>query len=134
MNPNPFIPSPQPSPETTPFWEAARQCKLLLRQCSICGKAHYYPRPACPFCGGNTDWIESGGNGQVYSYSAMSRAIPPYMMCYVMLDEGVAMMSNVVECELGMVHIGMRVRVVFIPSADGMPVPMFAPDRVKEIS
>ena len=129
---NPSIPSPQPTPDTTSFWGAAAQGKLLLRRCKACDKVHYYPRPFCPFCGGETDWEASSGRGQVYSYSAIQRADPPYMICYVMLDEGVAMMSNMVDCDLDRVHVGMRVRMVVMPSADGTPVPMFTPETTKE--
>ncbi|WP_326536582.1 Zn-ribbon domain-containing OB-fold protein [Pseudorhodoferax sp.] len=128
MHPNPAIPSPQPTPDTVPFWQAAAQGRLLLRRCGDCGRPHYYPRPNCPFCGGATDWMESAARGQVHAYSAMPRATPPYVICYVMLDEGVAMMSNIVRCAPERVHVGMRVHAVFEPSADGTPVPMFAPD------
>lgn len=121
------IPSPQPTAETRPFWRAAAEGRLLLAKCTACGEVHYYPRPFCPFCGGSATWIDSGGQGVVHSYSVMRRAEPPYVIAYVTLDEGVAMMTNIVDCEPDRVSIGQRVKVVFRASADGTPVPMFAP-------
>jgi uncharacterized OB-fold protein len=45
----------------------------------------------------------------------------------VTLDEGVTMMTNLVDCDLDAIRIGQRVRLVFKPSEGGPPVPMFAP-------
>ncbi len=114
--------------ETQPFWDAAREGTLLVKVCTACGAAHWYPRALCPFCFGATAWKESAGTGTIYSYSVMRRVPRPYAIAYVTLDEGVTMMTNVVGCELDDVRIGMRVRVVFVPSAgDEPPLPMFSP-------
>lgn len=120
-------PSPQPTPETLPFWRAAAEGRLLLRRCTTCAEVHYYPRPFCPSCGGGTEWIEAGGRGVVHSYSVMRRADPPYVIAYVMLDEGVAMLTNIVDCDPDRVAVDQRVHVVFRATRDGTPVPMFAP-------
>ncbi|MCZ4313970.1 Zn-ribbon domain-containing OB-fold protein [Comamonadaceae bacterium G21597-S1] len=121
------IPAPQATAETGPFWAAAAEGRLLLRRCRDCSAVHYYPRPNCPFCGGETDWVESSGRGEVYSYSLMLRADPPYVIAFVRLEEGIAMMTNIVDCEPSAIVIGMKVKVVYRPTSDGAPVPMFAP-------
>ena len=51
----------------------------------------------------------------------------PYAIAYVTLDEGVTMMTNIVDCDLDTIRIGQAVRVVFRPTEGGPPVPMFAP-------
>ena len=51
----------------------------------------------------------------------------PYCIAYVTLDEGVSMLTNIVDCDLDTVKIGMRVKVTFKPSDGGPPVPMFTP-------
>lgn len=35
-----------------PFWDAAKEERLIIQQCSDCGKHVFYPRIACPplFC------------------------------------------------------------------------------------
>jgi uncharacterized protein len=122
------IPAPQPHPETSAFWEAATRGTLLLRRCRACGELHHYPRALCPFCFSDAlDWVTASGAGTIYSYSVMRRAEVPYAIAYVTLDEGVTMLTNIVDCDLDALRVGQRVRVVFTPSDGGPPVPMFAP-------
>jgi uncharacterized protein len=123
------IPAPEANPETKAFWEAAAQGRLLIGKCKACGKPHYYPRALCPFCGSDaTEFVQAGGGGSVYSYSVMRRVPAPYALAYVTLDEGVTMMTNIVDCDLDAIRIGQRVRVVFKPTEGGPPVPMFSPE------
>ena len=122
------IPAPEANPETRPFWEAAADGRLLIGKCRSCGKPHYYPRAICPLCGSDaTELIQASGRGVVYSYSVMRRVPVPYALAYVTLDEGVTMMTNIVDCDLDAIRIGQRVRLVFKPSEGGPPVPMFTP-------
>jgi len=122
------FPAPVPNPETKPFWEAAAEGRLLLKRCQSCGEVHYYPRAYCPFCGsGETEWQPASGGGTIYSYSVMRRAEAPYAIAYVTLDEGVTMMTNLVDCDLDAIRIGQRVRLVFKPTEGGPPVPAFTP-------
>ncbi len=122
------IPAPEANPETRPFWEAAADGRLLIGKCRSCGKPHYYPRAICPLCGSDaTELVQVSGRGAVYSYSVMRRVPVPYALAYVTLDEGVTMMTNIVDCDLDAIRIGQRVRLVFKPSEGGPPVPMFTP-------
>ena len=122
------IPAPEPNPETRPFWEAAAEGRLLIGTCRSCGRPHFYPRAICPLCGSEaTELVEASGRGAVYSYSVMRRVPMPYALAYVTLDEGVTMMTNIVDCDLDAIRIGQRVQVVFKPSEGGPPVPMFTP-------
>ena len=122
------IPAPQVSPETRPFWDAAAEGRLLIKKCLSCGQVHHYPRSICPFCfGDTTEWREASGRGTIYSYSVMRRAPVPYAIAYVTLEEGVTMMTNIVDCDLDAIRIGQEVKVVFRPTEGGPPVPMFAP-------
>jgi uncharacterized OB-fold protein len=71
--------------------------------------------------------VQASGRGVVYSYSVMRRVPVPYALAYVTLDEGVTMMTNIVDCDLDAIRIGQRVRLVFKPTDGGPPVPMFTP-------
>jgi uncharacterized protein len=116
------------SPENAAFWEATRQGVLLFKKCEACGQAHYYPRPACPFCASmNTDWRKSSGTGSIYSFSVVRQTTPPYILAYVTLAEGITMLTNLVQCDPSELSIGQPVRVVFHPSDDGRSIPMFTP-------
>jgi uncharacterized OB-fold protein len=122
------IPNPRRDPESAPYWEAAQRGVLLLKRCRACGKAHYFPRPLCPFCmSAETAWIEASGRGEIYSFSVMRRAEPPYALAYVTLDEGVSLLTNIVGCDFDALRIGQRVVLAFRPSENGSPVAMFRP-------
>jgi uncharacterized OB-fold protein len=123
------IPPPPLNPGDERFFDAAAQGKVMLKRCAACGEFHFYPRPLCPFCfSDRTEWVEAQGTGTVYTFSVTRRAGPvPYAIAYVTLDEGVSMMTNIVDCDLDTIRIGQRVRVVFKPTDGGPPVPMFAP-------
>jgi len=121
------IPPPAVNPENKAFFEAAAQGKLLIKKCGACGEFHHYPRSLCPHCfSDKTEWQNAGGTGTVYTYSVLRRGVPePYCIAYVTLDEGVSMLTNLVDCDFDAVKIGMQVRVVFRSTDGGPPVPMF---------
>ena len=120
------IPAPPSNPETAAFWDGAAQGKLLIKKCRACGQSHYYPRALCPFCLSDaTEWQTTAGTGTLYSYSVMRRAEVPYAIAYVTLDEGVTVLTNLVDCDLDRIRIDAPVRLVFKPAEGGEMVPMF---------
>ena len=122
------ITPPVANPETAAFWEAAARGELLIKKCLACGEVHFYPRALCPFCfSDRTEWQAVSGRGTIYSFSIMRRAAAPYVIAYVTLDEGVSLMTNIVDCDFAAIRIGQKVRVVWKPSDGGPPVPMFTP-------
>ena len=122
------IPAPPSNPETKSFWDAAAAGRLLIKRCRSCAEVHYYPRALCPFCGSDAmEWQTASGAGTIYSYSVMRRAEVPYAIAYVTLDEGVTMLTNIVDCDFDALGIGQRVRLVFKPTEGGPPVPTFTP-------
>jgi uncharacterized OB-fold protein len=126
MTDKPNYPAPAENPETAQFWAAARQGKFLIKRCKDCGEAHYFPRSICPFCfSDQTEWQESKGEGVIYSYSLMRKSpTGPYAVGYVTLDEGPSLLTNFVDCDLALLKIGQRVKLVFKPT-DGAPLPFF---------
>jgi uncharacterized OB-fold protein len=121
-------PAPAINPEIKPFFDAAAEGKLALKKCAACGQIHHYPRAICPFCASDrTEWTSASGRGTIYSFSVMRRVPVPYAIASVTLEEGVTMMTNIVDCSLDAIRIGQRVKVVFKPTDGGPPVPMFAP-------
>ena len=126
---------PVPTPETAPYWEACHNHQLLIQKCADCGKHQFYPRTVCSYClGGNLEWTEASGRGEVVSYTIMHRAVPKAyadsdvtILALIRLEEGVKMMSNVVGCHPGEVRTGMAVEVTFEDWSDEISVPMFRP-------
>lgn len=121
-------PSPTPDVSTKPFWDAARDGKLLIGRNTKTGKVHYPPRPICPFDDeGEVEFVPASGEGTIYTFSIM-RAKIPYAIAYVELAEGPRIMTNIVDCDFDRIEVGQKVRVTFVPSeGDGQPVPMFKP-------
>ncbi len=131
----PSRPAPIPDSVTKPFWDGTVKHELLLPKCQDCGKAHFYPRPICPFCGSkNLDWIKSSGKGKVYSYAIQYRPLipglePPFVTAIIELDEGVRMMSNLVGVEPVPENIrcDMRVQVTWQDLNEEVSLPLFKP-------
>ncbi|HMN71633.1 MAG TPA: Zn-ribbon domain-containing OB-fold protein [Rhodoblastus sp.] len=121
------IAAPVANVETQTYWDAANAGKLLVKTCRACGQAHFYPRALCPFCFGETDWTETNGAGEIYSFSVMQRAAEPYAIAFVKLDAGPTMMSNIVDCDFAALRIGQRVKLAFHAAEGGQKIPMFTP-------
>ena len=56
----------------------------------------------------------------------------PFGIGYVTLDEGVSLLTNFIDMDADALAIGMRVRVAFVPSEGGQPVPVFRPATLTE--
>lgn len=121
--------APEVNPETKPFWDAATTGRLLIKRCTACGDAHYYPRTICPFCGSPvTVWEVSAGFGEIYTLSTLRRGPnTPFTLAYVTLDEGPTMITNITDCDPNTLAIGQRVQLRFVASDGGAPYPMFTP-------
>jgi hypothetical protein len=94
---------PKPTPETKPFWDAAKQHKLMIQRCNSCNQYYFYPRPLCPCClSREVEWVEVSGRGKLHTFVINHRAPrqapmpPPFILAIVELDEGPRMMTNIV--------------------------------------
>ena len=123
------IPTPTAYPDNAAFWAACNKGRLLVKHCMACGKPHWYPRTLCPLCmNDQTQWKESAGLGSIYTFSVCRRVGPvPYVIAYVRLDDGVTLLTNVVDCDFEALRIGDRVKLVMKSSESGAMVPMFTP-------
>jgi uncharacterized OB-fold protein len=121
---------------TRPFWDAARERRLLVQRCTKCGKTFFRPEIACPHClSQNWTWIESSGRGTLYSFSLVHRPPTkafkaPFIFAAVDVEEGWSMFSNLIDLEETEARIGMALQVAFHPLADGLHVPVFKPVAV----
>jgi len=121
-------PDPVITLESEQYWQACNDGMLLLKRCTDCGETHFYPRAICPHCfSDKTEWYESIGKGRIYSYSVTRRAEVPFAIAYVTLEEGVTMLSNIVDADLDALEIEQAVEVTFQESEGGQSLPMFRP-------
>ena len=126
---------PTPDLEQQPYWDAAREGRLLIRHCGACGAHHFYPRPFCPWCWSvDVSWVEASGRATLYTYSVVhANDLPPfpervpYVAAIVELAEGPRMMTNVEDCGLDALEVGMALEVAFRAISDDVTIPVFRP-------
>jgi uncharacterized protein len=91
----PLLPDPA-DPVSGPFWEAARNRRLVVQRCLNCGRLRYPPLVGCPDCLSRpAEWTELRPEGTIWSYAVYHRALhaafdgdPPYTVAVVELDDG----------------------------------------------
>jgi uncharacterized protein len=128
-------PVPVVSNWSQPFWDAAREERLVIQHCKDCGKNIFYPRIACPQCfSDNLEWINASGKGTVFTYTVVESNAPstfiadmPFVIAIVKLAEGVQMLSNIVGCKPEDVRCDMPVEVVFEKLNEEFTLPKFRP-------
>jgi uncharacterized protein len=126
-------PLPRIRDTTRPYWEGAREGRLLLQRCRSCRHAIHYPRAWCPACWAtDLEWFEASGRGRVITFTVVHQAPfaaytadVPYVLAVVGLDEGPQMMANVVGVRPGEVRVDLPVEVTFEERANGVRVPQF---------
>jgi uncharacterized OB-fold protein/acyl dehydratase len=129
--PKAFRPRPSISKDTEFFWDGANCGELLIQRCASCGVLRHPPRPGCANCG-SLDWdtVQSTGRGSVYSYVIYHHPpLPgfetPFAVGLIELDEGVRILSNIIDMPLDEITIGMPVDVTFVAVDPDLTLPMF---------
>lgn len=132
------LPTPKPTPDTLPFWEAATREELQIQHCNACQQYYFYPRPWCPKCGSDqVEWRVVTGNATLVSYVINQRPLPPFdkdtpiIIGLVKLQEGPRMMTNIVDVEPSPdnLELDMALKVKFTERGD-VKLPVFAPSSV----
>jgi uncharacterized OB-fold protein len=94
-------------------YEAAlSQGRFEIQRCNDCHAHVFYPRQVCPHCAGMAlQWVQPTGLGTVYATTTV--CVDPkntYDVTLIDLDEGVRLMSRVVDRAAGQTPIGLRVK------------------------
>lgn len=119
---------------TVPFWDATRERRLMLQRTPESGAFQFFPMPISQQ--GSTrdlEWVEVKPVGRLYSFTVTRRGPEafrgrePYVVVAVTLDAGVRMISNLVDCPLESIRIGMAVEGVWHPLSDGTHLLLFRP-------
>ena len=130
-------PAPLLTDDNEGYWLAAAAGRLAIQQCRSCGRFRHPPRPMCPHCHSvESQWTEVAGTGTVYSYALLHHPQHPafsYPVAAVLvdLDEGVRVLSNLVDIDPAEIRIDLPVEVTFEPTTDEFAVPVFRPRPVR---
>lgn len=117
-----------------PFWQGCQEGVFRLHRCERCERC-YWPASCCTEHGSEAmAWIDASGHGTLYTYTVMHHAYTPamkdkvpYVVAVVKLLEGPFYHSNVIDCPLANIRVGMPLTVCMQPQADGLVLPMFKP-------
>jgi uncharacterized protein len=137
------FPKPEPgiTPETKPFWDAAKNKEFMLVKCTDCG---FFRNPVsitaniCPECGSRKpgQWVKASGKGKVHTYTAVHRTFHPafekelpYILVIVELEEGPRFLSNMREAKPEDMKLNLPVEVVFEPLTEKINLPYFRPAK-----
>ena len=132
-------PLPELTREDRPFWEAAREERLVAPKCTECGTFRLPPSPFCFNCRNrDIEWVELPGTGTIYTFTIVRHPLHPdleeacpYVSGVVELDgtqgAGARMLVNIFDCDVDTVAIGDRVRIDWDHVNDDMTTPRFRP-------
>ena len=129
----PSRPLPEGDRALAPFFAAAKERRLVVQRCARCGTLRFPPRELCTSClSTEIEWADVSGRGEIFSFNVMHQvyhpafaAEVPYAVVVVKLAEGPKMISNLVDCPLDAIRIGMPVEVVFETMTDEITLPKF---------
>jgi uncharacterized OB-fold protein len=103
------------------YWrEIPQRYRFEGAKCKGCGKVYFPPRLICPECQSKEfENIQLKKDGKVLTYTII-RVPPsqfvdqaPYAMGVVELADGVKLLTQIADCDLEKIDIGMKVRVEF---------------------
>lgn len=130
------LPTPSPAVDTTTqaFWDATNQGRFMLQRCDSCATVIWFPRKHCPECFlSELSTFDCSGNGTVYSFTVIRKVAnaykeaTPFVVAYVELQEGPRVMTNIVDCDVDEVFVGMAVTMVFHDTGSGNALYRFRP-------
>ena len=106
-----------------PYWDGARQRRLMIQRCSKCGTFQWGPEWLCHSClSFEIDWVEVEPTGRIYSWERVwhpthpaLKEQGPYLVILVELPhaENVRMIGNLLGDPLQAVQIGSAVTAEF---------------------
>ncbi len=130
-------PLPKADPVTAPYWESLKAHAMKIQRCNDTGKFFFYPRGMSPFTlSGNLSWEAVSGKGVLHAFTIVhANRAPgfaeelPYVVALIELEEGVRMMSNLIDVQADPEHvkIGMPVELVYDDVTNEITLPKFRP-------
>jgi uncharacterized OB-fold protein len=116
------------------FWAATAEGRFQLQRCNECDTVLWFPRRHCPSCWTeNVSTFDASGKGVVYSFTVIRKGAMaykesgPFVIAYVELAEGPRVMTNIVDCDVETVKVGMPVEVVWHDTGQGNALYRFRP-------
>ena len=120
------------------FYAWCRQHELRFQRCTRCRAWRHVPREMCSSCGSpEWEWARASGRGTVFTWTVVARALHPayaadvpFAPAVIEMDEGVRLLSAVVDCAPDELAVGMPVEVAFEAVTPEVTLPKFRRVRV----
>ena len=131
-----MLPAPAPviNSTTAEFWKATTEGRFLLQRCNACELVLWFPRRNCPKCWTeDVSTFDAQQTGTIYSFTVVRKGkgafqdAGPFVIAYVELADGPRIMTNIVDCDIDALHIGMPVEMVFHDTGEGSALYRFRP-------
>lgn len=128
------LPLPDHYTHTQPFWDGVARGQLLMQRCNASGRLQYPPRPVSLVTGRrDLSWVPVSGQGTLYAWTLTHVPWPghehrtPYWCATIELDEGVRMITHLVNVHERELRAGMPVRLVWEALTPSQRYPAFEP-------
>jgi uncharacterized protein len=128
-------PVPVIDESTRPFWEAAREQRLVVQKCGACGYYNHPPRSFCDSClSQQLAYAPVSGRGKIYTFTVMHQRDvagfeeeSPFVNIVVELEEQqrLLMVAILRQQERELIRIGAPVEVCFEDRGGNLVVPQF---------
>lgn len=118
---------------TEEFYDFCKQRELRFQRCQRCGRWRHVPREMCAACGSwDWEWAKSSGRGRVFTWTVVARPMHPafmqdvpYTAVVVEMEEGVRVVTTLVDCPPEDIRMNMPVEVVFEDVTKKVTLPRF---------
>jgi len=118
---------------TADFYAWCKKGELRFQRCSSCSAWRHVPREMCPECGSDEwSWEKSAGKGRVFTWTVAERPLhpafaesAPYAPVVVEMEEGVRVLTEMIDCPPGELKIDMPVEVSFEAVTEEVTLPKF---------
>lgn len=125
------------NPHTRPYWDYVKQHDFRMQRCLECGHIRFPVTPVCTDCLSNRfEWARLSGRGKVFSWVHFYHVYQkgwqdemPYNVAYVLLDEGIGLITNLVGVKPEEIAFDMPVEIYYDDVTDEVSLPKFQPVR-----
>lgn len=117
------------------FYDFCKKHELRFQRCTSCQTWRHVPRDMCAKCGSfDWEWAKSSGKGKVFSWTTAEQVMlpqfasdVPYNASVIELEEGVRMVSWVIDISNDELRLDLPVEVFFDDVTPEVTLPKFRP-------
>jgi uncharacterized OB-fold protein len=120
---------------TAPFWQAAREQRLVIQRCSDCERYRWPPEVACYDCGSRSyEWVQMSGRATLYTWTIAHPPLLPYFqqrspwpVAVVELEEGPRLVTNLTGIEADQYQVGISLEATYEDIGENVTLVVFGP-------